>query len=417
MQGATSSAVNVSLNPLNGFSGSIQVALNTLPAGVASNPASPFTAVAGASTSVVFGASANAPTGNFTVSVQGSSGALSHSANLSLAVQSAVNLALPRTTYIRTDSISATDDPVGEPYHRHIAYDPANKHVFIANRAMNRVEVFSTSSQSPVAQISVPGASSADLSADGSTVWIGTALERIVAIDTYSLRIRNRYLLAGLAPVPGATFNRPVEVLSLSNGKGMVRLRQRLSSEALLALWDPSSNSLTDLTSTAPALFQQGVGVLARTGDHSKVLAAANDSSGELALFDSGGNVVAGPVTFGPGLIPTIAANSDGSRFAMLFAASGTRQLLLLDASLKQVGVYIPAFAHGLAFSRDGKYLYLSESSSAASFVTVLDGHSAQLVGRVPDAAIQGTSSEIEEADETHSSSAFRIAASALSMP
>jgi hypothetical protein len=401
MQGATSSAVNVSLNLLNGFSGSIQVALNTLPAGVTSNPASPFTVAAGTSTSVVFGASANAPTGNFMITVQGSSGALSHSASLSLAVQSAVNLALPRTTYVRTDSTSATDDPFGEPHHRHIAYDPANKHVFIANRAMNRVEVFSASSQTLVAQVSIPGASSADLSADGSTVWIGTALERIVAIDTSSLRIRNRNLLAGLTPVPGTIFNRPVEVLSLSNGKCMVRLRQPVSLEALLALWDPSSNSLTDLTSTAPKLFQQGVGVLARSGDHSKVLAAANDSSGELALLDSGGNVVAGPVTFGPGLVSLVAANSDGSRFAMVFAASGSTQLLLLDASLKQVGAYVPAIAHGLAFSADGKDLYLSESSSGAPFVTVLDGHSAQLVGRVPDAAIQGVTSEIEDADET----------------
>src|SRR5207249_10510300 len=45
--------------------------------------------------------------------------------------------------------------------------------------------------------------------------------------------------------------------------------------------------------------------------------------------------------------------------------------------------------------------LYLSESSLGTSFVTVLDGQSAQLIGRVPDAAIQGISSEIEESDET----------------
>ncbi len=252
-----------------------------------------------------------------------------------------------------------------------------------------------------LAQISLPGAGSADLSADGSTVWIGTTLERIVAIDSASLRIRNRFSLAGLTPLPGTIFSRPVEVLALSNGKSMVRLRQPVSSEALLALWDPASNSLTDLTSTAPAVFQQGVGVLARSGDHSKVLAAANDSSGELAVYDSGGNVVVGPLTLGAGLIPLTAANSDASRFAAVFSASGSTQLLLLDAALKQVGAYIPAIAHGLAFSHDGTYLYLSESSSGASFVTVLDGHTAQLVGRVPDAVIQGISSEIEDADET----------------
>jgi len=400
-QGASSPAVNVSVNALNGFSGAVQVTLGTLPAGVTSNPASPFSVAAGAGTPVVFGASANATTGDFTISLQGTSGSLSHSDTLAVAIQSAVNSALPRTAYVRTDSNSASDDPFGEPHHRHIAYDPANKHVFVANRAMNRVEVFSTTGPSRVAQISVPGASSADLSADGATVWIGTAVEQIVAIDTSSLRIRNRYTLSGLTPLPGTTFNRPIELLSLSNGKAMVRLRQLVSSEALLALWDPASNLLTNLTSTAPALFQQGVGVLASSGDHSKVLAASNDSSGGLALFDAAGNIVAGPLTLGTGTSRILAANSDATRFSVLFAASGGTQLLLLDATLKQVGAYVPADAHGIAFSRDGKYLYLSESNSGAPLITVLDGHTAQLIGRAPDAAIQGISSEIEDADET----------------
>jgi len=400
-QGASSPAVNVSVNALNGFSGAVQVTLNALPAGITSNPASPFSVAAGASTPVVFGASANATTGDFTISLQGTSGSLSHSDTLAVAIQSAVNSALPRTAYVRTDSNSASDDPFGEPHHRHIAYDPANKHVFVANRAMNRVEVFSTTGPSRVAQISVPGAASADLSADGTTVWVGTAVEQIVAIDTSSLRITSRYTLSGLTPIPGTIFNRPIELLSFSNGKAMVRLRQPVSSEALLALWDPASNLLTNLTSTAPALFQQGVGVLARSGDHSKVLAAANDSSGELALFDSNGSIVAGPLTLGTGASHILAANSDATRFAVLFAASGGTQLLLLDATLKQVGAYVPSIARGIAFSRDGKYLYLSESNSGAPFITVLDGHTAQLIGRVPDAAIQGISSEIEDADET----------------
>jgi hypothetical protein len=391
----------VTVNPLNGFSGAVQVALNALPSGVTSNPASPFSVASGASTAVVFAASANATTGNFTISVQGTSGALSHSDSLAVAIQAAVNSTLPRAAYSRTDSTSASDDPFGEPHHRHIAYDPVNKHVFIANRAMNRVEIFSTATESPVAQISVPGASSADLSADGATIWIGTALEEIVAIDTSSLRIKNRYQLSGLTPIPGAIFSRPFEVLSLSNGKCLVRLRQPGSSEALLALWDPASNLLTDLTSTAPALFQHGVGVLARSGDHSKILAAANDSSGEIAVYDSGGNLVAGPLTLGTGLIPLVGADSDASRFAVLFVSSVGTQLLLLDASLKQIAAYVPGIAHGLTFSREGKYLYLSESSSGAPFITVLDGQTAQLIGRVPDAAVQGVSSEIEEADET----------------
>ncbi|HKW61165.1 MAG TPA: IPT/TIG domain-containing protein [Candidatus Acidoferrum sp.] len=400
-QGGTSSAVSVAINPSNGFSGNVQVTLSGLPSGVTSNPASPFEVAAGANASVVFGASSNAITGNFTVSTQGSSGTLSHSQTLGLTVQTGVVSMLPRTSYVRTDSVASADTPFGEPQHRHIAYDPANKQVFVANRATNRVEVFSTSGQTRIAQISLSGATSADLSADGATVWIGTARNEIVAVDPVSLTVKNRYALAGISPIPKVIFDRPVEVLPLSNGKAMVRLRQPIAAEALLALWDSTSNSLSDLTSAAPAIFQNGVGALARSGDHSKILAAANDSSGELALFDSQGNVVVGPVSMGTGESTWVAANNDGSRFAAVFVAGSSTQVILLNALLQQVSAYSAANVSGATFSRDGKELYVAEASSGLSFITVLDGQSGQLIGRVPDIPIQGVASVIEDVDET----------------
>ena len=400
-QGATSSSVNLTVNSLNGFAGSVQITLASLPAGVTSNPASPFSVASGATTSIFFGATANAAIGNFNISAQGSSSGLSHSAPLTLTVQGAAAAPLPRTSFVRTDSTFSADAPFGEPHHRHIAYDPANQHVFVANRAMNRVEVFSTSSQTRLAQIAIPGASSADRSADGSTVWVGSILQQVFAIDTASLRLTSRHLLSGLTPLPGTIFNRPIEVLSLSNGKFLIRLRQPVSSQALLALWDPASNTLTDLTSAAPVIFQQGVGVLARSGDHSKVLVAANDSSGELAVFNGSGTIIAGPRTLGAGSISQVAANPDGSLLAAVLSSNGTTQLLLLDGMLNQIAVYTPATVHGAIFSRDGKSLYVCESLANASFVTVLDGHTAQQLGRVPDTWIQGVSSEIEDADES----------------
>ena len=400
-QGGTSSAVNVSITPSNGFAGNVQVTLSGLPVGMTSNPASPFVVAAGASISVVFGAASNTATGNFTISAHGRSGALSHSQTLALSVQAGVQSNLPRTSYVQTDSVLTADASPGEPHHRHIVYDPTNKQVFVANRTMNRVEVFSTSSQTRIGQISVPGATSADLSADGATVWIGTARNEIVAVDPVSLSVKNRYAPAGLTPIPNVIFDRPIEVLSVSSGKAVVRLRQPVSAEALLALWDPASNSLTDLTPVAPTVFQQGVGVLARSGDHSKVLASANDSSGELAVFDSGGNVVAGPVTLGIGTIPWVAANNDGSRFAVVFAGGGNTQVLLLNSLLQQVSVYLPGNVTGATFSRDGKELYVAETSGGVSFITVLNGQSGQLIGRVPDIPIQGVASVIEDADET----------------
>ena len=400
-QGATSPAVSLSVNALNGFTGTVQVTLSGLPSGVISNPASPFNVAAGSSASVLFSAASNAGTGNFAITATGASGALSHPANLGIAVQSGVAANLPRTTFARTDSTLAMDDPSGEPHHRHIAYDPTHQLVFVANRAMNRAEIFSSTTLAPVAQVSIPGASSADLSADDSTVWVGTVTEQVVAIDTSSLQIKGRYEITGMQPLPNTLFDRPEELLALTSGKLMMRLRQSQTGEELLALWNPASNSLTNLTSAAPQLFQNGLGAMARTGDQTRVLVAANDSSGELALFDANGNLFAGPHGLGSGTVPLVAANPDGSRYAVLFFSNGTTQVLLLDGSLNQVGAYSTTFINGMVFSRDGQFLYLSENAGVPPVITVLDGHSLGTLGQLPDLSIAGRRTEIEDVDAT----------------
>jgi hypothetical protein len=69
-QGGVSAPVDFSIIPHNGFSGSVQVTFAGLPAGVSSNPVSPFTITTGIDTSVNFGAGATATTGSFTLSAQ-----------------------------------------------------------------------------------------------------------------------------------------------------------------------------------------------------------------------------------------------------------------------------------------------------------------------------------------------------------
>lgn len=401
-QGATSSPLTVSITAENGFTNSVQVTLAGLPAGVTSNPATPLNVTADASVPVTLSAGANAPPGSFTISATGSSNGLSHSALLSLKIQSVVAQLPTRTIYRRTDSIPLLDDPSGEPHHRHLAYDSVNKNLFAANRAMNRVEVFSTSDATSKTPIDVPAASSADISADGATIWVGTAVEQIAAIDTVSLRVKARFSVKGFTPFPAAAFNRPIEVIPLAAGKALVRLRQAASSLALLALWDPATNFWADLTNAAPQLFQNGVGVLARSGDHSHVVVAANDSSGELALFDNAGKVVIAPQTLGGGTISWIAANHDASRFAVVFSSNGNNQILLLDAALNQIAARTVSAVCGLVFSPDNATLYANENSSASQVIDALDGHDLHLLGRVSDIVVQGVSTGLEETSESN---------------
>ena len=396
LQGGTSSPVNVSIAGQNGFTGTVQVSLSGLPSAVQSNPSSPFGIAAGASTSVLFGAASNAAAGNFTITAQGSSGSLSHSANLSLTVQTSVVSALPRTTYVRTGATAALDDPPSEPHHHHLVYHPSSKRLFIANRALNRVEVFSATDQTRLAQIDVPGASSLDLSSDGATLWVGTVTQEIVAIDNASLQVRTRYPIQPISPLPNSSFDRPEELIVLSSGNCLLRVRQSSGAQGLLALWSPATNSLTNLTSALP----HGLAAMARTADHTKVLVAASDSTGVLTLLDSNGSILANPHTLGSGTIPLIAANSDGSRYAAVLASGASAQLFLLNGSLNPVGAPVSVSARGVTFSRDGKFLYVSQSGAPLA-IAVFDGQNLQPIGQVADASIEGVSSEIEDADET----------------
>ena len=316
-------------------------------------------------------------------------------------MQTAVASSLPRTTFVRTDSLAALDDPAGEPHHRRVAYDQVHKHLFVANRAMNRVEVLSTLDQSRVAQIAVPAASSVDLSVDGATLWVGTTTQLAVALDAATLKVTSRYLIPPLSPIPNTVFDRPEELLPLSTGKIMIRLRQSAAPQSLLALWDPVASTLTDLTPVEPALFQNGLGPMARTSDHTKVLVATNDSTGQAAIFDATGAAIAGPHGFGVGTIHLVAANSDGSRFALEFVAAGAAQLFLVDSALNQLATPVSFSAQGLAFSPDGNFLYASAAAPASPLVAVFDGHTLQPLGQIPDISLQGLHSEIEQADET----------------
>ena len=403
-QGGVSQPLTLSVNPTNSFAGSVQITLASLPAGVTSNPASPFAIAAGAKTSVIFGASATSVPGASTITAQAISGSLSHSATLALSIQKSAIANIARTAYARTDSTSAADDPSGEPHHRHIVYDAVNKHLFVANRAMNRVEVFSTTTQLPgvglgarVAQIDVPGASSADLSSDGTTVWVGTITEQIVAIDTTSLQVKSRYSIKPMSPVPNASFDRPEEILALAAGNCLMRIRQSSTTQSILASWNPPATSPTSLMSAIP----NGLGPMARTGDQTKVLVAASDTSGNLAILDSNGSVVTGPIAAGSGTIALGAANPNGTVFAVVLVSNGASQIILLDAGLNQIAAQPSTGTLGLVFSVDGEFLYASSKVAAAPAIQVYSGQNLQLIGQIPDLSLQGVQSEIEGSDET----------------
>ena len=218
-QGSSSAPVNVSVAGLNGFTGSVQVTLSGAPAGVTSNPASPFSVTTGQPVPVIIGASPTAAAGQFTISAQATSGSLSHSAPLSLTIQSGVVLNLPRSAFLRNYTVAPVDAPSGESRRRQIVYDSAGKRLFVANPAMNRVEVYADANPGLQSAIDAPGASSVDLSGDGSTLWMGTSTEELLSISTSSLQLSARYPMAGISPIPAVVFNWPREARHWPGGR------------------------------------------------------------------------------------------------------------------------------------------------------------------------------------------------------
>lgn len=84
-QGTQSVPVSVSVTGLNGFSGNVAVSLSGLPAGLLASPSS-LTVAPGSSQSVTLSAPINAKPGSSTLTFQGTSGSLDHSATTNVSV-------------------------------------------------------------------------------------------------------------------------------------------------------------------------------------------------------------------------------------------------------------------------------------------------------------------------------------------
>jgi hypothetical protein len=104
-QGEISSAVSVTVTSEHGFSEAVEITLSSLPSGVSTNPASPFSVSPGQPVAVLFGADSGAATGQFAISAQATSGTLSHAVSLSLTIQPGPLLNAPKSAFVRNELV------------------------------------------------------------------------------------------------------------------------------------------------------------------------------------------------------------------------------------------------------------------------------------------------------------------------
>jgi len=96
--GGAGQVTSVTATPANSFTGSVNLSLSGLPAGVTSNPSEP-TLTPGTAQNLTFTAASNATAGTSTVTLTGASGSLTHSATLKLTVNAAAPAGVDVTTY------------------------------------------------------------------------------------------------------------------------------------------------------------------------------------------------------------------------------------------------------------------------------------------------------------------------------
>jgi len=82
--GGTSNSATVSISPVNGFAGSVSVAISGLPAGATTEPSSPLSVTASAPQSFTITTVESTPTGSVPVKLHATSGSLAHDASISL---------------------------------------------------------------------------------------------------------------------------------------------------------------------------------------------------------------------------------------------------------------------------------------------------------------------------------------------
>jgi glycosidase len=88
-QGSTSTPVQLSVQPANGFQGTVSVSLQELPAGATASPAFPVSISAGSSQAITFTVGNTVPRGNYNLTLAGTSGTLSNSTPLVLTISGA----------------------------------------------------------------------------------------------------------------------------------------------------------------------------------------------------------------------------------------------------------------------------------------------------------------------------------------
>ena len=371
---------------VSGTAASVSVSVSGLPTGVSASPAQ-FNVAPGGQQAITFTAAATAPIASVNLTLNGSAGAVSHSANASLVVNSAQKLPHSpfRTSYLRTDTLWDVSFLAFAPQ-RLILYHAPTRRFFASSTSLNRVDVIDANTQQVVGEIPVPGAFTGDETPDHSAIYIATQVGDVYKIDPVAMKVTQRFPAVQIGPKGFAAYQVRVMAdgrLALLGGQGGI---PAVDGWSTLAIWNPADNSFFTAPRLGPAGTTFGGTAFALTADRSKVLLGGNGSGGSLRLYD--------PVTDAQRIVTTnflgdgvhsILTPPDGAEVLVdatpgaLVKIFDANELFLLDQF--QIGDGTGFFF--LSLSLDGNTLYAASTNGGGN-VLAYDWRTHQLKGWMP---------------------------------
>ena len=326
-----SAFTSVTVTGSNGFTSPVTIGITGLPSGVSISPAS-LQVTPGQSEQLTFTAAAYVSSSTTSLTLAGSSGALSHTATLNLAVAPyAGNISFPRTRYTRTDAAT--------PYFlwgnsNWIVFDSTTSRFFVTDPSTNQIMVLDAATQTEIGTITVPGAFGIDETPDHTTLYVGTQIGDIYAIDPVGMKVVHRYIASEIGPSGYQAYSVRVLAngnLALLGGQGGI---PGVDGYGGFAIWSPTDNSITIYGAGGPPASNctsaGHIFELTLTGDKTSIVLSAGNSLCTL-------NAATGQVNFAPVVGFPIAPTSDGKSLLVLQPGGATptsppAQILVLDA-------------------------------------------------------------------------------------
>jgi hypothetical protein len=349
------------------------VSVSGLPSGVAASPSS-FSLSASGQQTVTLTADASAPPQSASLSFVGTSGTLSHTATLSLGVDSPSTGMHPpsRTRYLRTDAQWSYGfiNFFPQPW---ILYDPGSKRFFANNTALNRIDVFDATTELQIGQIPIPGPWTSDETSDLSTIYVATQLGDLYTVNPVTMTVTQRIPSVQIGPTGYPAYEVHVMAdgkLALLGGQGGIPFVDGYQN---FAVWNPADNSLIILGSYyggtgqgEPFVCDQlgNIAEFTLTADRTKVLISSADSDGTFCLVDPNtATYIANPLG---GFLPPALVPPDGKEVLLAGGAQvqvfDGQGLFLTDSF--QIGDGTNFYRYAL--SNDGNTLFAIPTNDTA---------------------------------------------------